>query len=114
VREQPDRFAELLGAQVPQQKGPATARPFSLIKLSVALPVRLAGDSVAGVVSPKLRMIALQVEYPSTDLPPWHWRKNLIVISGGSFSNALRISSAAFANGFVSMLMPIPQPPQRM
>jgi len=45
--------------------------------------------------------------------PPHQW-KNLMVISGGSFSIALRISSAAFASRLVSMLIPTPQPPQRM
>lgn len=45
--------------------------------------------------------------------PPHQW-KNLMVISGGTFSIALRISSAAFASRLVSMLIPTPQPPQRM
>jgi hypothetical protein len=39
-------------------------------------------------------------------------RKNLIVISGGTFSIAFRISSVAFVSLSVSMLMPIPQPAQ--
>ena len=44
---------------------------------------------------------------------PHHW-KNLMVISGGTISIARCISSAAFANRLVSMLIPTPQPPQRM
>jgi hypothetical protein len=42
-----------------------------------------------------------------------YW-KNLMVISGGTFSIALCISWAAFASRFVSMLIPTPHPLQRM
>jgi hypothetical protein len=41
-------------------------------------------------------------------------RKNLMVISGGIFSIALRISLAAFASRFVSMFIPTAHSPHRM
>jgi len=44
---------------------------------------------------------------------PCYW-KNLMVISGGTLSIAFRISSAALANLFVSMLIPTSHPGQRM
>jgi hypothetical protein len=45
---------------------------------------------------------------------PLHQWKNLMVISSGTFSMALCISSATFASRLVSMLIPTPQPLQRM